>query len=413
MRWSFALFLRETVTVVCSSCCLEDNNNRESLAVEFDSEFSELIELAYKGALEDYPWKSFLSRMRQLLEADLAAIFLQPPREGARLVMLIDGGVETGIDSYEQGLYNIDPFVDLPEGEVKTVRELLCPEKLKQSEFYQRCMESNDLADFMGGDMSIEGEFDGRFRLGRYSNRPHFSLRDKEVCQAVLPHLKQAILFHAQSNRLISERDLYAHAVQQMALGSILLSEEGRILGSNKVASDILRLQDGLSAQQGKLHLGSASRNSQLQQTVTRLLSAQRMGECSSIEAMRISRPSGRSDYGLIIRAIPLSQWSEGRRVPSVAIFVSDPESESPASIDVVTQLFGFTPTEARLALALANGLSVDEASEKLSVSRNTTRTHLRSVFSKAGVTRQSLLIRLILKSVAPLAAIEDSLSDR
>ena len=52
----------------------------------------------------------------------------------------------------------------------------------------------------------------------------------------------------------------------------------------------------------------------------------------------------------------------------------------------------------------LADGLSLDEASEALGMSRNTARTHLRSIFSKTGVSRQTLLVRLILKSVAQLA---------
>ena len=90
--------------------------------------------------------------------------------------------------------------------------------------------------------------------------------------------------------------------------------------------------------------------------------------------------------------------------MPSVAIFVSDPEQQSEAPQAVITQLFGFTPTEATLALLLVNGLTLDEASRELGVSRNTARTHLRSVFAKTGVSRQTLLVRLILKSVAPLA---------
>ncbi|MCY1183803.1 hypothetical protein D3C76_1770240 [compost metagenome] len=53
--------------------------------------------------------------------------------------------------------------------------------------------------------------------------------------------------------------------------------------------------------------------------------------------------------------------------------------------------------------MLLANGLTLDEASEELGISRNTSRAHLRSTFSKTGVTRQTMLVRLILRSVATL----------
>ena len=73
------------------------------------------------------------------------------------------------------------------------------------------------------------------------------------------------------------------------------------------------------------------------------------------------------------------------------------------ARIEILGQLFEFTPAEAALALLLANGLTLDEAAEELGVTRNTAKSHLSSVFSKTGVTRQPKLVQLILKSVAPM----------
>ena len=60
-------------------------------------------------------------------------------------------------------------------------------------------------------------------------------------------------------------------------------------------------------------------------------------------------------------------------------------------------------PTSYQLAMLLANGLTLDEASDALGISHNTARAHLRSTFSKTGVTRQTMLVRLILRSVATL----------
>jgi len=89
--------------------------------------------------------------------------------------------------------------------------------------------------------------------------------------------------------------------------------------------------------------------------------------------------------------------------VPSAVIFLSDPLAQAEAPVQVIKQLFGFTPAEASLAMLMANGMTLDEAADAMSVSRNTVRTHLRSVFAKTGVTRQPMLVSLILKSVASL----------
>ena len=115
-------------------------------------------------------------------------------------------------------------------------------------------------------------------------------------------------------------------------------------------------------------------------------------------------RNSGLPDLGVVIRGVPAADSPQGPAIPSVAVFISDPDQVSLAPAQVIGRLFGFTPAEAALAMLLANGLTLDEASAELGVSRNTTRTHLRSLFARTGVSRQTMLVRLILKSVAPLA---------
>jgi DNA-binding CsgD family transcriptional regulator len=59
--------------------------------------------------------------------------------------------------------------------------------------------------------------------------------------------------------------------------------------------------------------------------------------------------------------------------------------------------MHGLTSAEARLALLLAEGLSLKEASEALSVSVLTLRSQLKSVFVKTGVKRQTELVTLLL----------------
>jgi DNA-binding CsgD family transcriptional regulator len=72
-------------------------------------------------------------------------------------------------------------------------------------------------------------------------------------------------------------------------------------------------------------------------------------------------------------------------------------------------QLFGLTRVEARLAARLANGQSVEEIANEFSVSLNTARTHLKSIFNKTGVRRQSELVALLLTSVLAYLANDET----
>lgn len=62
----------------------------------------------------------------------------------------------------------------------------------------------------------------------------------------------------------------------------------------------------------------------------------------------------------------------------------------------LISQAFGLTPAESRVAALLAAGNSLDAVAQSLRVSRETARIHLKSAFSKTGTHRQSELISLV-----------------
>jgi DNA-binding CsgD family transcriptional regulator len=86
-----------------------------------------------------------------------------------------------------------------------------------------------------------------------------------------------------------------------------------------------------------------------------------------------------------------------------VVVYCRDAVGQPLLSTAITRQVFGFTPSESALAMELANGLSLEDAAISLGIRRNTARAHLRAIFSKTGVRRQTELVRLILNSVVTL----------
>jgi DNA-binding CsgD family transcriptional regulator len=121
-------------------------------------------------------------------------------------------------------------------------------------------------------------------------------------------------------------------------------------------------------------------------------------------EAISLTRPSGQPKLGVLVRSIPCNELSEGNDWQQVAVFIRDPRHQPHPSHELVRRLFGFTSAEVALALLLTNGLTLDEAAVELNIRKNTARAHLRSIFSKTGVTRQTMLVRLLLNSVASVS---------
>jgi DNA-binding CsgD family transcriptional regulator len=57
------------------------------------------------------------------------------------------------------------------------------------------------------------------------------------------------------------------------------------------------------------------------------------------------------------------------------------------------------------LAAMLGSGCSLVDAADRLGIAHNTARAHLRSIFMKMGVRRQSQLVHLLHASMPELSA--------
>lgn len=67
-------------------------------------------------------------------------------------------------------------------------------------------------------------------------------------------------------------------------------------------------------------------------------------------------------------------------------------------TVDDLREAFGLTPSEGRVALALASGASTAETAAMLGVNGDTVRIYLKRVYAKVGVRDRSALVALLLR---------------
>ncbi len=378
-----------------------DSSSNGALSLSL-ADFSELLAAIYEGPLETVPWKSALDLLRRHLRASYVTLMLRPPSADREALMVNSSGdlPVTREAEYNKHYYALDPFVDLPQDRVVTVNELIGDANWRESEFYKQFLKPLDILHALGADIRTEDGVECRLRIARPHREPPFSSNDKLLCTVILPHLKRAVRLHSQLELIDSERRLYAGTVDRMLVGTVTLDETGRVVKSNPVADNILREGDGLHLAGGVLRADLAAENRELNRLVKQALNGESGGRPAVVEAISITRKSARGKLGVLIRSLPHTGWSKGKRVPSVALFIRDTARKSEASGEMVRRLFDLTPAEASLALALANGLTLDEAADQLHIRKNTARAHLRAIFSKIGVTRQTTLVRVLLSSV-------------
>ena len=382
------------------------------------SDFSNLIGLLYQGALEPQPWQSALPALREALDAQVVSLVLRPPSADDEGVILncvrqdesVDNSHVTLADpndwevsAYREQFFSLDPFVSLPLDKVIALEDILPDKDLVTSDYYLHYLKPINLFRILGVDTSEPGGMLARLRFSRRASEPRFKATERQLLTLLTPHLSRAIEIYAKLNRMTSERDLYAGAVNQLSVASIILDEQGRMLTTNAVGRALLDQGEGLSLRDGHLHIEGRNINKELQEALTSIIREQLHGETSVVRALRVPRPGGRSDLGLVVRPVPASQWSEGQVSPSAAVFISDPDLQESTSQPILGALFELTPAEANLATLLARGLNLAQVSVAQNISQHTARAQLKSIFAKTGVSRQAELVRLVLKSVASL----------
>lgn len=371
-----------------------------SLGLEL-ARYNELVGEIYEGALDPKLMARALKSFLKLYDANFATLILRVPEQTDTGVMILAGDIEGAGDvCYMTYPQTSTPFANQPLDHVFTVDDIMSSTEWEQNVYFKMFCGPHDVYHLMGADISTPDGGKLRFRVTRPKHKPNFSPNERALCASFLPHLRRASQLHNLIDRSESLSDLYSQAISRLSVATLVLDESGSVLQSNPVADEILARSDGLKLVGGRLEATYPSDNRVLQQLIR---SAFDPDAPKSAEAMSVTRPSGLVNLGVVVESIPSLDWAEEKGQPAALVYIRDASSKSLASEVVTKQLFNLTRAETALAMELANGLSLEEAAEALNIRRNTARAHLRSIFSKTGVRRQTELVRIMLNSVVAL----------
>jgi len=360
--------------------------------------FSQVILALNASLTEARPWHDFLLRLSDYTDAKYATLILTPPN-AMGLGTVITPAAQPGIEQwYRDNFFDIDPFANLPEGKVVSLYEYINEVDFKNSSYFKDFLNHVDGSHVLGVDLRTSGGFEARLRITRAAGGEPFSIAERARLELVIPHLRQAVEIYQRLETSRSEEAVIAGGVEHFAVGTVILDYSYKVLKMNRFAASILSEQDGVSLFGGRVVFGDAKTDADYRAL---LLSAVK-GESEDAPELRVARPSGRPDISVVVRHVSIPDFMHTGSAPAIALLLSDPGSRALVSAQSLRTVFDLTPSEAAIAASLANGMSVSDTASHLGVALNTVRTHLRSIFSKTGVSRQSQLVHLIHTRVRP-----------
>lgn len=362
--------------------------------------FSEILRLLYSEELAARGWQPFLDALRTLLKANFASIIIRPGDVNKLGLVVSAAGDPHAIEPYDPMLDH-SPFKDLVCDHVVTVQCLLSENEWRESSFYKDYCARHDAFHIMALNVRANNGSIYALRITRPESAPAFSEQDMSIVRLLLPHLRTALLHHLSSHQDQQMITLYGQAMAQLMVGVLILDQNGMVMQANPSATQILRQEDGLRLHNGMLEATYSNDNRKLQKLIKDALMHAATSRQTTTEGMSVVRQSGQMNWGVVVQSITPDEWSEGKQGPCVAVFMRDTSGKTEPPVKLAQQIFQLTPAETSLAIRLANGASLEEAAEELNIKRNTARAHLRSIFSKTGVRRQTELVRIFLNSVA------------
>jgi DNA-binding CsgD family transcriptional regulator/PAS domain-containing protein len=366
--------------------------------------FSHILDSLYEAALHPEGWEACLETLREEFKGNFASLIVRTVTADDTGLIVSVGEGRRGIDPHTPNL-SVSPFTGMMPDRLVTIGDVLSETDWRSSAYYRDWCAPHDVFHVMAADIGTRDGGVYGFRITRNEQSPAFSSADKELGRRLIPHIKRALNLHLsihQDRKVIS---LYSRAMAQLMVGVVVLDKDGLVIECNPAATAILDMHDGLRILGKHMEATYANDNRKLQRLINDALNFNTSNQMALTEALSVSRPSGQLSWGVVVQSISPDQWTEGKQRPAVAVFLRDTEGKTQPPVKLAQQLFQLTPAETTLAIQLANGLSLEEAAEALNIRRNTARAHLRSIFSKTGVRRQTELVRIFLNSVAWLGA--------
>lgn len=369
-------------------------------------QFSTVVEKIYDAAIDSRKWDDALKSIMSLIGANGSAIHFgdssvvnQDPK-GFHAIGMSDffmSKIETyaGIWALQSGMLNWSV------GDMRHLPDILPREELMSGRFYKDVLEPDGQGDYIGMIALKEGTRYVPITLSTMYEDGPFSKRSVELAKLLAPHIcRSAKIGLALELKALNNARLET-TLNSLSAGVFLVNRDGKILFMNSSAEDQIKRGHAIALLNNKLMPKDAS---------AALTFAQALNCDNHLVTCSVSIALPDALGGLVATLLPLEKGERqnlgGASAPAAfAVFVQDPAFVPPVPGEAFAQLYGLTPSELRVSLAMAPSLSPQEAADNLGLSITTVKTHLQNVFGKTGTNKQSDLMQLLMRASAPLTA--------
>ena len=382
-----------------------------------DDELLSLVEQLYAAAMGELDWAPLALGLAHAFDSESCSLQIQnrPAKSVIRLAQT-PNYTPGLIREYVQHFFEVDEWVKrglLKPGVIVGSEDLISDDELVRTEIHNDYQRRLGIFYILGTALPLERGEIGCIGIHHSHKAGLFSAEQKTALGVFAPHFKRALKMRSMLSALDLEKQIAMDSLDRLSLGVLLVGSRCEILFANAVAERLIAKSAGILSTCGRLHLADGARSSILEQLIldaSSLLTPSRKGgdkmeklagglgaQIKSCDgALSVLVDEHRSLSLLVCPVPPHCRTLHAARPAAAMIFISESGAKV-VSPEIFSQLYGLSPAETRLVVALLEGERLQDYAERISITLNTAKTQLKHVFEKTGVARQSDLVRHIL----------------
>ena len=369
--------------------------------------FERALALLYKAALGDARWSDAAGVIDEVAHIKGSALAFvegtsQPEVDFFFLRLCLGGKHRKDLEReyfkdywlWDEALLRVGP---LPSGQLVRTDDLYTDHEKKVSAAYNEARSQAQMQ--RGLTVRLDGPQNSHIVWNLADSAASGGCWDSEQLETItrlLPHVRQFV----RMRQVLADAGALGSSLVDLLdntnFGVIQLDRQGRIVVTNDRARELLKQSDGLLDSGGFLRARMPAENQVLQRLLGRALRP--LGVRASGGSMTIHRAIARTQLGVQINPVPRLESQAAVQGAAVLVLVVDPATPAPRiDPEVVGMALGLTPTESALAVMLAVGHSVSQIAAQTGRTEGTVRWHLKQIFQKLHITRQTDLVLRIL----------------
>lgn len=353
----------------------------------------------YDAALEPDQWDSVLGELAKTIKAEQANIrILNSELNDVKLAYTHNKNPEWN-KIYKEHFIHIDPWLNnifKPKtNAIVCTHHYLTNKEYEKLEFYNEFVSPQKTHYGMGVENPIDKDASVYITLNRNKNKQGFEDEYRKALLQLVPHIQKSLLINNKVCQLELKENLLSNALNHINSPTLLINKFGKILFINPLAEQLITQHDGICIKNNHILILSERENKYLKQLIHQATDKNSFHQQGG--AMNFKPPGKQTTLSILISPVNPDKVNMDIQSSECAILILSSQQQQPSISDkLLSDLYKLTPAEARLSVELCKGFTINEISERFSLSKNTLRTQLRHCFNKTGVSRQIELIRLI-----------------